>query len=114
MTICVAGKNEIAIEIASYIKKTYPNIELIGIVNNVEKGINGYFRSYKWFLDFSKIKECTLKDIYGIEDLVFISLEFDKIICPNKFISKKLYNLHFSLLPAYKGYSHFKLYKELS
>ena len=103
MTFCVAGKNEIAIDIASFIKETYPNIKLIGIVNKADKGVNGYFKSYKWFLDFAKIRECTLEDTYCIDNLLFLSLEFDKIINPSKFLSKKLYNLHFSLLPAYKG-----------
>ena len=44
-----------------------------------------------------------LEDLYRIKDLVFISLEFDKIINPKKFLSDELYNVHFSLLPAYKG-----------
>ena len=103
MIICLAGKNEIAIDIASYIKANYPDIELIGIVNEADKGVNGYFKSYKWFLDFAKIKEYTLEDIYNIDNLLFLSLEFDKIISPSKFRSKKLFNLHFSYLPAYKG-----------
>ena len=33
----------------------------------------------------------------------FFSLEFDRIIRPNLFKSDKLFNIHFSLLPSYKG-----------
>src|SRR5690606_13123102 len=42
-------------------------------------------------------------DLYNIENLLFLSLEYDRIIRPEIFKSSKLYNLHFSLLPAYKG-----------
>ena len=52
MIICLAGKNEIEIEIAMYIKVTYPHMELKGIVNKSDNGINGYFRSYKCFFKF--------------------------------------------------------------
>ena len=44
-----------------------------------------------------------LEDVYSIENLLFLSLEFDKIVNPNKFKSNKLFNIHFSLLPKYKG-----------
>lgn len=41
--------------------------------------------------------------MYKIEDLVFISTEYDRIIKPHLFKTRGLYNIHFSLLPAYKG-----------
>lgn len=37
------------------------------------------------------------------DDLIFISLEFDKIVNPDLFKDARLYNIHFSLLPSYKG-----------
>lgn len=45
----------------------------------------------------------TLEQAYEIENLIFISCEFDQLIKPEKFNSPFLYNIHFSLLPAYKG-----------
>jgi methionyl-tRNA formyltransferase len=44
-----------------------------------------------------------LEQLQKIENLLFISLEFDKIINPNKFRTKNLFNMHFSALPSYKG-----------
>ena len=35
--------------------------------------------------------------------MLFLSLEFDKIIKPSLFLTEKLFNIHFSLLPKYKG-----------
>ena len=49
------------------------------------------------------IKVNTLEDSYCIDNLLFISLEFDRIVNPNKFKTDKLFNIHFSLLPKYKG-----------
>jgi len=44
-----------------------------------------------------------LNDLYELRNLVFVSLEYDKIINVNLFESTRLYNIHFSLLPKYKG-----------
>ncbi|MBQ8080233.1 MAG: hypothetical protein IJ236_09800 [Oscillospiraceae bacterium] len=41
--------------------------------------------------------------MYDTEDLIFLSAEFDRLIRPDKFRSQELYNIHFSLLPRYKG-----------
>lgn len=38
-----------------------------------------------------------------IPDVLFISLEFDRLIKTERFCSEKLYNIHFSALPKYKG-----------
>ena len=49
------------------------------------------------------VKIVELSELYDQERLIFLSLEFDKIIAPSKFISNQLFNIHFSMLPAYKG-----------
>ena len=36
-------------------------------------------------------------------DLLFMSVEYDRIIKPALFASSRLYNVHFSLLPKYRG-----------
>ena len=59
--------------------------------------------SYKKFCKQEGIKILSLNDCYSIKNLIFISLHYDKIIQTKKFKSKKLFNLHFSLLPAYRG-----------
>jgi methionyl-tRNA formyltransferase len=103
MVVCIAGKNDIAIEIVKFLKDNYSEIELVGITNKSDIGVNGYFRSYKWFLNFNNIPQITQEEVYTVKDLLFISLEFDSIINPSNFSSNRLYNIHFSLLPAYKG-----------
>jgi methionyl-tRNA formyltransferase len=41
--------------------------------------------------------------VLSIGELMFISLEFDRIVPVKKFTANRLYNIHFSLLPKYKG-----------
>lgn len=101
MIVCIAGKNKIAIEIAKVILER--GLHLIACVNSNDDAINGWQPSYKKFCIDNNIKICTLDEVHNIEELLFLSLEYDKIIVPNNFKSLKLFNIHFSLLPKYKG-----------
>jgi methionyl-tRNA formyltransferase len=107
MFICVAGKNNIAIDIAEIVVQL-PQVrnkewEIVGIPNRTDSGNDGFQRSYKKWLNDHNICIVTLDDIYCKDDLLFISLEFDRIIKPGLFKSTRLYNIHFSLLPKYRG-----------
>ncbi|MXV38991.1 formyl transferase [Flavobacteriaceae bacterium Ap0902] len=102
-TICIAGKNNIAINIAKYIAYKYPDYKLIAITNQNDYGNNNFQLSFKHYCEINDIEVVSLYEVYEIENLYFISLEFDKIIKPSRFKSKELFNIHFSYLPAYKG-----------
>lgn len=105
MKYCIAGKNNISVEILEYLfyEKKIPKKNLFVCCNKSDNGVNLWQRSLRFAAKTMGIKEVSLTDIYEIEDLVFLSLEFDKIINPELFKSKKLYNIHFSFLPKYKG-----------
>ncbi len=102
-TICIAGKNDIAVNILLYCIKFYYKCRIVCVVNMNEPGINTWQKSLKWFAEKNGVEILSLKDVYEIEDLLFLSLEFDRIIRPEKFKSTLLYNIHFSMLPKYKG-----------
>ena len=102
-TICIAGKNDIAVDVMLYLKKNYSDYRLVCIYNRNETGVNSWQKSLKWFAEKNGVEEVTLDQAYQIPNLLFLSLEFDRIIKPSKFISDDLYNIHFSLLPQYKG-----------
>ena len=100
--ICIAGKNQIAINAISYlIKSGYK--KLCVIVNNSDLGYDTWQPSLKKFAIENNIPILDLERVYSIENLTFISLEFDKLINPLKFKSNNLFNFHFSCLPSYKG-----------
>ena len=42
-------------------------------------------------------------DFYNVKDLLILSLEYDKIIHVRHFATERIYNIHFSYLPYYRG-----------
>jgi len=102
-TICVAGKNRIAVEGLSYILENFPAYTVVACTNANDDGIDGWQPSFKHFCEKNQVSIVTQKDLYEIEDLIFISLEYDKIIRTEKYKTSRFYNIHFSKLPAYKG-----------
>jgi len=73
------------------------------IPNKTDNGKDNWQRSLLKKASDLNIKITRLEEIYSIENLLFLSLEFDEIIKPLRFKTNKLYNIHFSLLPKYKG-----------
>ena len=102
--ICIAGKNDISVEVLEYLYKKNNNRYELGVVcNQTDIGKNTWQRSLRFYAKQKNIKEYMLEELYEIEDLIFLSLEYDRIIKPAMFKTNKLYNVHFSLLPQYKG-----------
>lgn len=104
MKICIAGKNNIAVEILFYLLSCNVKKENICIIpNQTDIGQDNWQKSLLKQANEKNIEVVTLDKIYDIENLLFLSLEFDRIVVPSKFKSNKLFNIHFSLLPKYKG-----------
>ncbi|MCI9320771.1 MAG: hypothetical protein HFH05_11910 [Lachnospiraceae bacterium] len=104
MLVCVAGKNNIGTAVLDYL---YDNCRgrysLCVVCNKTETGENGWQRSLRLRAGQLGVEECSLEDLYEAEDLLFLSMEFDRLVKTGNFKSDRLYNIHFSLLPAYKG-----------
>lgn len=103
MNVCIAGKNNIAVEILDHLLDNFPENNYIACLNQNDSGKDGFQRSLKKFCELKDIRTLSLEDVCSLDDLVFLSLEFDKIVRVEKFKDAKIYNIHFSLLPAYKG-----------
>ncbi len=105
MKICIAGKNNIASEILEYLifNKKISKQDVLVCCDKSETGENGWQRSLRFTANLLGVREVRLEDCYDISDLLFFSLEFDRIVKPGLFKSDKLFNIHFSLLPKYKG-----------
>lgn len=103
--IVIAGKNEIAVNALEYLieELNIAKNDICIVTNKTDDGINSWQPSLKQFASKKGILSKELHELYGVEDLLFLSLEFDKIIKPHLFKSKRLFNIHFSLLPKYKG-----------
>lgn len=103
MKVIIAGKNNIAVDVANWIMKNRKDVEIFSVCNSTDNGIDGFQRSFKKFCTGKSIEIISLNDAYLIENALFLSLEFDKIIKPEKFSHNNIVNIHFSLLPKYKG-----------
>lgn len=102
--VCVAGKNDVAVDVMLYLHEMKnKDFELVVSCNRNEDGKNSWQKSLRFFAQRLGIKEVALEELYEIPDLVFLSLEYDRIIRPHLFASEQLYNIHFSALPKYKG-----------
>lgn len=101
--ICIAGKNNIAVDVLKYLLKKKDVYDLGIVCNNTETGRDSFQKSLRCFARENGVKEYDLEEIYNIENLVFLSMEFDRLIRPERFKNARLYNIHFSLLPQYKG-----------
>lgn len=105
LRLCIAGKNDIAVNSCFFLLHNmhFSRDNLLIIPNKSDTGIDTWQKSLKKYAMQENLKISTLQEVENMSDVIFISLEFDKIIHVNKFLSTKLYNIHFSLLPAYKG-----------
>ncbi len=103
LTICIAGKNDIAVNGLNLIISKHNKENICFIPNPTDDGVDSWQQSLKKAGRELGIKEVKLEDLYEIHDLLFISLEFSELVKIEKFKTKKLFNIHFSLLPKYKG-----------
>jgi len=101
--ICIAGKNNITVNVLEFAVNKYGMGNVVFVANRNDNGKDSWQKSAKLYCERQGIKEVTLEDVYRIENLYFFSTEFDRIIRPHKFASDNLFNVHFSLLPKYKG-----------
>jgi methionyl-tRNA formyltransferase len=104
--VCIAGKNDIAVQCLWHLLAFGVSPDRICVVlNNDDTRRNTWQRSLGFHAHLEGIAIRDLDEVMQMEGLWFFSLEFDRILRPEKFRSQRLYNLHFSKLPAYRGVS---------
>ena len=101
--ICIAGKNEIAVYGLSLALSKVKKENIKVLCNSTDNGIDTWQPSLLKAAQKKNISVISIEDCYQIRDLIFLSLEYDKIISPKKFKKASLFNIHFSKLPSYKG-----------
>lgn len=103
MKVCIAGKNSIAVNSLLTLIDALGVDSVLACPNKNDTGVSDWQPSLIRYATEYGVDLVSLSDIYKIENLIFISLEFDRIIKPEYFKTKFLFNIHFSKLPAYKG-----------
>tara|TARA_Y100000034_G_C6887365_1_gene407596 strand:- start:1012 stop:2220 length:1209 start_codon:yes stop_codon:yes gene_type:complete len=102
--IIIAGKNNIAVAALNHLvyELELPKKELAVVCNKTETGSDNWQMSLRKHALRLGVSEITLKQAEEKAEF-FFSLEFDQIVNPNNFKTSNLFNIHFSLLPKYKG-----------
>lgn len=96
MSICVAGKNNIAVDVLSYLNEhNNGRYKLITIRNDLRKELVGFQKSLSSYAKQHSIPIVKMEETYCMKDLVFLSMEFDRIIKPNLISDARLFNIHF-------------------
>ncbi|WP_370195803.1 formyltransferase family protein [Aurantimonas coralicida] len=101
--ICIAGKNEIAVGALIFLIEQGWRGQIVVCPNRTDTGKSHWQPSLVRFAREFGIPILPLEEIYTIADLIFISLEFDRLVNTKKFSTDRIYNIHFSALPAFKG-----------
>ncbi|MCR5510650.1 MAG: hypothetical protein K6F54_06885 [Lachnospiraceae bacterium] len=102
--ICIAGKNDIAVNVLEYTIDHYADKHsIVCIPTRNDDGVDSWQKSLVKACHEKNIPIVSLEDVYEVSDLVFLSTEFDRIVRVDRFVSDRLFNIHFSLLPRYKG-----------
>lgn len=104
ISICIAGKNQCAIDALKYLILNYKkNYNILALPNKNDKGNDTWQKSFKKFAISKNIKIINLKKLYTIKNLYLFSIEYENILKIENFNSSNLFNIHFSLLPKYRG-----------
>lgn len=101
--IVIAGKNDIAVHGLLLAIEHFDRNEIIVIINKNDTGNDSWQRSLLKVAKDKNVIIKTLDEVYETEIDFFLSLEFDQIVKPEKLQTDKIYNIHFSELPKYKG-----------
>lgn len=103
--ICVAGKGRIAIDTLRAVQSLAPNADHYVVFNSTDDGVDGWQPSFRRYIETTHAARImTLAEVESVPDLLFLSVEFDKLVRPSRFRDEAtLVNIHFSRLPAYKG-----------
>lgn len=102
-TLCIAGKNDIAVNVCEYVSTRFPALELWALPNSTDTGEDTFQKSFLKYAHARNLRIVSEKDAQDENALLFLSLEYNRIIRPNDFQSERIFNIHFSLLPKYRG-----------
>lgn len=100
--LCIAGKNQIAVDILDR-ALALPALEITVLPVKDDSGVDDWQPSLSRAATRAGVEIVTLDWAMAQPDLTFLSLEYDRLIAPDGFRSKRLFNIHFSLLPKYRG-----------
>lgn len=104
MRICVAGKDAIAVNALSFLRESFSDYSIVALPNEEDSGINGWQPSLRKFAHSIGVDVVQESDLYFSADLLLICFGCSRRLDPSKFESRRLFKVHYSLLPKYRGF----------
>ena len=101
--VCIAGKNQCSIDFLKYISSKISKDNIVVLPNKNDRSVDNWQPSLRKYALKNKYKIMNISNLYKIKNLIFISIEYENLINVDKFLSKELFNFHFSLLPKFRG-----------
>ncbi len=105
--IAVCGKGRIAanalLYIKDYLRAEGHSIPIRACPCRGDPGYDTWYPSLLRAAAETGAEVVALATLESIPDVLLVSLEFDAIIKVDRFVSKRLFNIHFSKLPRYRG-----------
>jgi methionyl-tRNA formyltransferase len=105
--VAICGKNRIGASGLAYAVHVFaarwPKTRLVAIPGPDDPLVDAWQPSMRQVAMRLQVPIVEMTSLYEIPDLVLISLEYSRIVRVAKFASSRLYNIHFSALPAYRG-----------
>lgn len=102
-TLYLIGKSNALYESINYTINTFPEQKIKVVPAKSDADEDNWQFSIKKLCKEKKLSIATLEDIYDDENAVVVSIQFDLILKPELFKTNQIFNIHFSLLPKYKG-----------
>lgn len=102
MNIVFAGKGKALVKVILYSLSKIDR-ELINILPVDSDTGNDWQVSVLKLCELYNLNIVNFEQSKAIKNCVFISVQYDKILKPSEFNTSKIFNIHFSFLPYYKG-----------
>lgn len=102
MKIVFAGKGKALVKIILYTLSKIDS-KLINILPVDSDSGKDWQVSVLKLCELYNLNVINFEQSKAIKNCVFISVQYDKILKPHEFATSKIYNIHFSFLPYYKG-----------
>lgn len=103
MNIIFAGKGKALVKIILFALEKIEKSKILILPVDSDNGESDWQVSVKKLASIYGIQTITYQESKNIENCVFVSVQFDKILRPKEFKTSRIYNIHFSYLPYYKG-----------
>src|SRR5438128_1100884 len=105
--VAICGKGKIAVSALRHVYQLLSasilDFRLVVCPTRDDRGYDTWRPSLSKAARSIDVDVVELDSLFGEEGLLLISLEFDQILKVHKFTSKRLFNIHFSKLPKYRG-----------